>query len=111
MSKSDEIRARAARVAQRTRPATTDTEAASDHAQPAPTPRPLVVRAKPVRITADLPPQSYRALIDYASTLAASQGRARVAHVHVIRALVTELTENEDLQAAIAQRVATQLEA
>jgi len=111
MSKADEIRARAERATQRTRPAVANSETAGGDVQPAPPARPATVRAKPVRITADLPPQVYRGLIEYAANLATTQGRARVAHVHVIRALVSELTENGDLQAAIAQRVASQLEA
>ena len=110
MSKADEIRARAERATQRTRTAVADSEIAGGAVQSASPPRPATVRAKPVRITADLPPQVYRGLIEYAASLAATQGRARVAHVHVIRALVSELAENEDLRATIAQRVASQLE-
>jgi hypothetical protein len=94
MSKADEMRARAARATQRTPSAT----------------RPNMVRAKPIRITADLSPQVYRGLIDYAAELASAQGRARVAHVHVVRALVAELIENVELQKAIARRVHTQIE-
>jgi len=110
MSKADEIRARAARATQRTRPAVENSETAGGAVQPAPPARPATLRAKPVRITADLPPQVYRGLIDYAASLATTQGRARIAHVQVIRALVSELAENEGLQAAIEQRVASQLE-
>jgi len=110
MSKADEIRARAARATQRTRPVAEDSETASGPVRSSPPARPATVRAKPVRITADLPPQVYRGLIAYAASLATTQGRARVAHVHVIRALVSELAENEDLQAAIAQRVESQLD-
>lgn len=111
MSKADEIRARAERATQRTRPAAANSETVDGVVQSASPPRPATVRAKPVRITADLPPQVYRGLIEHAAGLATAQGRARVAHVHVIRALVSELIENEDLQTAIAQRVAAQLEA
>ena len=111
MSKADEIRARAARATQRTPSAAESSQTGGANVESSPTARPATVRAKPVRITADLPPQVYRGLITYAADLATAQGRARVAHVHVIRALVSELTENEGLQAAIAQRVASQLEA
>jgi hypothetical protein len=112
MTKADEMRARAARATQRTpspaveskEPATT-TPAATMTGE-----RPSVVRAKPVRITADLSPQVYRGLIDYAAELAKDQGRARVAHVHVTRALVAELVENKDLREAIARRVRAQLD-
>lgn len=55
-------------------------------------------------------PQVYRGLIDYAAGLAEAQGRVRVAHVHVTRALVAELLENDELQGAIARRVRAQLD-
>lgn len=111
MSKAEEIRARAARATQRTKPEPVNDLGADTRGQPASSPRSAVVRAKPVRITADLPPQVYRGLIDYAADIATAQGRARVAHVHVIRALVAELLENEGLQATISERVAKQIEA
>lgn len=113
MTKAEEMRARAARATQRTpspasepKEPTTITPVATTMSGE----RPSVVRAKPVRITADLSPQVYRGLIDYAAELATAQGRARVAHVHVTRALVAELTENTELQAAIARRVSAQLD-
>lgn len=113
MTKADEMRARAARATQRTpspaaeskEPTTTTPVATTTSGD-----RPSVVRAKPVRITADLSPQVYRGLIDYAAELATTQGRARVAHVHVTRALVAELVENKDLQEAVARRVRAQLD-
>jgi hypothetical protein len=113
MSKADEMRARAARATQRT-PSPSAESRASDAATDTPSAssatRPNMVRAKPIRITADLSPQVYRGLIDYAAELASAQGRARVAHVHVVRALVAELIENVELQKAIARRVHTQIE-
>ncbi|OQJ57049.1 hypothetical protein B5P21_15880 [Clavibacter michiganensis subsp. insidiosus] len=72
--------------------------------------RPPAVRASPVRITADLPPKHYRDLIAYAGEIANTLGKAKVAHVQVIRALVAELAESDDLQGRIANRVAQQLE-
>jgi len=111
MTKAEELRARAARATQRA------ASTASEQNQPgAPAaastqaPRPSVIRIKPVRITADLSPQVYRGLIDYAAGLAEAQGRVRVAHVHVTRALVAELLENDELQGAIARRVRSQLD-
>jgi hypothetical protein len=111
MTKAEELRARAARATQRaasTPPEQNQTGAPAANTTPAP--RPSAIRAKPVRITADLSPQVYRGLIDYAAGLAEAQGRVRVAHVHVTRALVAELLQNDELQGAIARRVRAQLD-
>jgi hypothetical protein len=114
MSKADEMRARAARATQRTASPSAEAKTSDGAATPvaagSSAPRAGVVRAKPVRITADLSPQVYRGLIDYAAVLASMQGRARVAHVHVVRALVAELLEDEELRATIARRVGQQLD-
>jgi len=111
MSKADEIRARAARVAQRSSQASGPAPDVADEATPARTaPQAPVVRSKPVRITADLPPQSYRSLVDYAASLASRFGRARVPHVNVIRALVLELEDDQALQGRIAARIAQDLD-
>ena len=111
MSKADELRARAARATERAASTTpVQNEPGAPAAEATPAPRPSVIRAKPVRITADLSPQVYRGLIDYTAGLAETQGRVRVAHVHVTRALVAELLENDELQGAIARRVRAQLD-
>ena len=111
MSKAEEMRARAARVAQRSNQgsgaASDETPVPAAAATPA---KPAVVRSKPVRITADLPPQSYRSLVDYAASLATRFGRARVPHVNVIRALVLELEDDQALQGRIAARIAQDLD-
>jgi hypothetical protein len=111
MTKAEELRARAARATQRAASTTPNqNQPGLPAAETTPAPRPSVIRAKPVRITADLSPQVYRGLIDYAAGLAETQGRVRVAHVHVTRALVAELLENDELQGAIARRVRAQLD-
>jgi len=111
MSKAEEMRARAARVAQRSSQATAvSSEAVSDPTPAVEVPKPAVVRSKPVRITADLPPQSYRSLVDFAASLANRFGRARLPHVKVIRALVLELEEDQALQGRIASRIADDLD-
>ncbi|WP_157489871.1 DUF2274 domain-containing protein [Frigoribacterium sp. Leaf44] len=111
MTKAEELRARAARATQRAASTTPEqNQPGAPAAEATPAPRPNVIRAKPVRITADLSPQVYRGLIDYAAGLAEAQGRVRVAHVHVTRALVAELLENDELQGAIARRVRAQLD-
>lgn len=111
MTKAEELRARAARARQRAASTTPEqSQPGAPGAEAKPAPRPNVIRARPVRITAGLSPQVYRGLIDYASRLAETQGRARVAHVHVTRALVAELLENDELQGAIARRVRAQLD-
>jgi hypothetical protein len=113
MSKAEEMRARAARVAQRSGQAAAPGSEAANQLTPTPmppAPKPAVVRSKPVRITADLPPQSYRSLIDFAASLATRFGRARLPHVNVIRALVLELEEDQALQERIASRIANDLD-
>jgi hypothetical protein len=110
MTKAEEMRARAARATLRTPSSAAEPKPPATTTPPPSMDRPNVVRAKPVRITADLSPQVYRGLIDYAAELATTQGRARVAHVHITRALVAELVENENLQAVIARRVRAQLD-
>lgn len=94
--KHQDVAARARRVA--AGPAAAGAPAATD-----------APRARPVRITADLAPQSYRALISYCSSLAEELGEARVPHVAVLRALVAQLETDTDLQATIAERVGTEL--
>lgn len=111
MSKTEEMRARAARVAQRSnQAAVASPDAVSEPATAVEAPKPAVVRSKPVRITADLPPQSYRNLVNYAASLANRFGRARLPHVKVIRALVLELEEDQSLQGRIAARIASDLD-
>ncbi|AJW80694.1 hypothetical protein [Clavibacter michiganensis] len=113
MSKADELRARAQRAAGRAGSSATPSadEPAQERTAPAPAPkRAPSVRADPIRITADLPPQHYRELIAYAAGIASDLGRAKVAHVQVVRALVAELAESDDLQRRIATRVEQQLD-
>jgi len=111
MTKIDELRARAARATQRATSTTPEhNQPGAPAAETTPAPRTSVIRARPIRITADRSPQAYRGLIDYAAGLAEAQGRVRVAHVHVTRALVAELLANDKLQATIALRVRTQLD-
>ncbi|PPF54619.1 hypothetical protein C5C13_13395 [Clavibacter michiganensis] len=117
MSKAEELRARAQRATGRTvstaasPPAEPTQEDTAPTTPQAPGPkRAPSVRADPIRITADLPPQHYRELITYAAGVASDLGRAKVAHVQVVRALVAELAESGDLQRRIATRVEQQLE-
>lgn len=98
--KSDEVARRAAQIQ---RPARISTPL-SEATEPAPTPR-TVPRAKPIRITTDLAPQSYRALGDFCADLAGTLGRARVPHSEVIRALVAELAADEALRTRVAESV------
>lgn len=110
MSKADEMRARAARAGQRAATPPPPVLEEAPIKEPSAATTPSVVRSTPVRITADLPPQSYRSLVDYSAALANRLGRARVPHVNVIRALVVELSQDDELQQRIAKRVAQQLE-
>jgi hypothetical protein len=108
MTKADELRARANRVSSRT--PSRGEAGAGDQPTETPVRKPAPIRAAPVRITADLPPVIYRALIDYPSNTAATLGRAKIAHVQVVRALVAELADDADLQSRIADRVRQQLD-
>jgi hypothetical protein len=114
VNKTEEMRERAKRVADRT--VTSATAPAPEgvvEQEPAAASTPKraqPVRAAPIRITADLPPQHYRELIHYAADLAVELGRVKVPHVQVVRALVAELTGNDDLKRRIAARVQQQLD-
>lgn len=114
MTKATDLAARAARISNR--PSTAQTvgadqvsdENAGDTPPPRRQPR-AAPRAKPVRVTTDLAPQSYRALLVYCSDMAEDLGLAKVPHVEVIRALVSELTANAELQATIRKAVTARL--
>lgn len=71
---------------------------------PAPIPR-----AKPIRITADFAPQVYRSLTRFCDQLAIALGRPRVPQVEVLRALLAELDDDDDLQTRIQERIANTL--
>lgn len=111
MTSKTELAARAARLSERqptSRPADAAAEPAGESQAVKPTHRP-VPRAKPVRVTTDLAPQSYRGLLAYSAGLAEDLGRAKVPHVEVIRALITELNTNPALQETIGKAVRAQL--
>ncbi|MGO1489454.1 MAG: hypothetical protein ACTHWA_13025 [Arachnia sp.] len=99
MSKTD-IAARAAKLGDRKGGRATESSVEDQPTVSAPVPR-----AKPVRVTTDLAPQSYRELVAYCQRLAEDLGRAKVPHVEVIRALVGELETNPELQATVANTV------
>lgn len=63
-------------------------------------------RAKPVRLSVDLAPAAYRRLIDYCHQTAEELGVARVNGVDVLRALLAELADDQDLAARVRGRVA-----
>lgn len=104
---SKNLAARAARINQR--PSAPEADPAEEAAAKAPAARPAVIRADPIRVTTDLAPQSYRALIGFCADLAAQLGRAKVAHTIVIRELVAQLEADKELQAAVAESVRQQL--
>ncbi|WP_162925059.1 hypothetical protein [Mycetocola zhujimingii] len=60
-------------------------------------------------MSADLAPQDYRALLAYCAAMAEDLGKAKVAHVLVIRALVAELNTNPELQETIRKAVVAQM--
>lgn len=111
MTPANDFASRAARL---TKPATkkpaTTTPAGEGPAEQAPAsatpPRRAAPRSKPVRVSADLPPQTYRALVTYCTDSAEQIGRTKVSHVEVLRALVVELDKNPDLRRTITERLA-----
>ena len=94
MTKKDELAARAAGLA--ARPVVAGKPTASRGHAP---------RTAPIRITADLAPQSYRALLAYCADLAEEIGQAKVPHVEVIRALISELEVNPGLQRSVRRAI------
>lgn len=58
-----------------------------------------------VRLSADIAPEAYRALVSWCADIATKIGRTRIQHVWVIRALVDEMQENPELQAKIIERL------
>ena len=114
MTSKAELAARAARAARlserqpthRPADAPADPVGESEAVKPTRMPAP---RAKPVRVTTDLAPQSYRGLLAYSAGLAEDLGRAKVPHVEVIRALIAELNTNPALQETISKAVRVRL--
>ncbi len=69
--------------------------------QPGPAPR-----AKPVRLSVDLAPTAYRELQEFCTAAAIALERPRVAGVDVLRSLLAELAEDEDLAKRVQDRLA-----
>ena len=93
MSRNAEMEERAAKLAQR---------------KPAEPPkRTATPRTSPVRLTTDVAPQTHRALARIAADLAERTGQARVNYTDILRALIAELEVDEDLQAAVAERLSS----
>ncbi|MFI6069947.1 hypothetical protein ACIA47_32450 [Micromonospora sp. NPDC051227] len=112
MSKADELRAKAARVAARTAPTKLPAQSAVTPSAPAETYIPTVAAplAKPVRSTVDLAPDQHRRLQAWINDAAVTLGRARLSKQEVMTALVRRLLADDQLAAAIQQdlRNATQ---
>lgn len=83
------------------RSANMSAESGSAPATPAAAPR-----AKPVRLSVDLAPAAYRGLIDYCHQSAEELGVARVNGVDVLRALLAELADDENLAARVRAHIA-----
>ena len=64
-----------------------------------------VPRAKPVRLSVDLAPTAYRELQEFCSAAAVALERPRVAGVDVLRSLLAELAEDEDLAERVQGRL------
>ncbi len=64
-------------------------------------------RAKPVRLSVDLAPAAYRELQEFCTAAAVALEQPRVAGVDVLRSLLAELAEDQDLAARVQARLAT----
>lgn len=89
MAKSD-LAARAAAATARDVKASRVAEAAKD---------------KPVRLSVDIDRDAYLGLVAWCQNIAMKVGRTRVNHVWVIRALISELFDDETLQQRVINRV------
>lgn len=99
--KNDELAQRAAAMSRRPpRQAVPATESGGGAGAP---------RAKPVRLTSTLEPQTYRQLTSFCAEAADAIGAARVPHAAVVRALIARLESDPDLRAAITTDVAEAL--
>lgn len=91
-----------------------DLSAQMEHAAARPSPAPgaggkgtgSTPRVKPVRLSVDLAPTTYRRLQEFCTTAAIALERPRVAGVDVLRSLLAELAEDEALAARIQTRLA-----
>lgn len=66
-------------------------------------------RSKPVRLTTELEPQTYRQLTSYCTETADAIGATRVPHAVVVRALISRLESDPQLRADITEDVAATL--
>lgn len=62
-------------------------------------------RAKPVRLSVDLAPASYRELQEFCTAAAVALERPRVAGVDVLRSLLAELAADDALAARVRGRL------
>lgn len=62
-------------------------------------------RTKPVRLSVDVSPQSHRFLVGWSAQISAEQGRARIAHTEILRVMLEELSQDEELQQRIARAI------
>lgn len=67
------------------------------------------VRTKPVRLSTDVSPNTYRDLTAYCSDLAVQAGKARVAHTLVLRKLIDALQVDDEVRAKITEAVLKEL--
>lgn len=102
MSRPNDLAARAAKLS--TRQPQKAARAAA--AEPAPATKPAAApRVKPVRLSLDLAPQSYRSLKLICDELAVELGRARVTQSEVMRAMVTLLDEAPAVRQALTDAI------
>lgn len=67
------------------------------------------VRTKPVRLSTDVSPNTYRDLTAYCSDLAVQAGKARVAHTLVLRKLIDALQVDNEVRDKITESVLKEL--
>jgi hypothetical protein len=63
------------------------------------------IRARPVRITVDLAPQTHRTLRESGRDIADGLGQVAISHAAIVRALIAELDANPNLRNVVMRRL------
>ncbi|WP_435735253.1 hypothetical protein V5D56_00070 (plasmid) [Cellulosimicrobium sp. PMB13] len=104
MNRPNDLAARAAKLTDRAKKPTPLADVEVTNAKGGAGRQPIP-RAKPVRLSLDLAPQSYRSLKAFCDELAVELGRARVTQSEVMRAMVALLDEAPAVRQAVTEAI------